>query len=45
LNAVAAIVPGDNARDLNEGVQVAAEVIDSCKALVKLDGLVSSSRE
>jgi len=45
LNAAAAIVTGDKARDLNEGVQVAAEVIDSGKALEKLDGLVAASRE
>lgn len=45
LNAAAAIVAGDKARDLNEGVQVAAEVIDSGKALEKLEGLVAASRE
>ncbi len=45
LNAAAAIVAGDKARDLNEGVQVAAEVIDSGKALEKLAGLVAASRE
>lgn len=45
LNAAAAIVTGDKARDLNEGVQVAAEVIDSGKALEKLEGLVAASQE
>ncbi len=45
LNAAAAIVAGDKARDLNEGVQIAAEVIDSGKALEKLEGLVAASRE
>ena len=45
LNAAAAIVAGDKARDLNEGVQVAAEVIDSGKALEKLEALVAASRE
>ncbi len=45
LNAAAAIVAGDKAHDLNEGVQVAAEVIDSGKALEKLEGLVAASRE
>ena len=45
LNAAAAIVAGDKARDFNEGVQVAAEVIDSGKALEKLEGLVAASRE
>ncbi len=45
LNAAAAIVAGDKARDLNEGVQAAAEVIDSGKALEKLEGLVAASRE
>ncbi|MXX12795.1 MAG: anthranilate phosphoribosyltransferase [Gemmatimonadetes bacterium] len=45
LNAAAAIVAGDKARDLNEGVQAAAEVIDSGKALEKLDALVAASQE
>ena len=45
LNAAAAIVAGDKASDLNEGVQVAAEVIDSGKALEKLEGLVAASWE
>lgn len=45
LNAAAAIVAGDKARDLQEGVQVAAEAIDSGKALEKLEGLVAASRE
>ena len=45
LNAAAAIVAGDKASDLNEGVQIAAEVIDSGKALEKLEGLVAASRE
>ena len=45
LNAAAAIVASDKARDLNEGVQIAAEVIDSGKALEKLEGLVAASRE
>ncbi|MDE2722784.1 MAG: anthranilate phosphoribosyltransferase [Gemmatimonadota bacterium] len=45
LNAAAAIVAGDKARDLNEGVQAAAEVIDSSKALEKLDALVAASQE
>ena len=45
LNAAAAIVAGDKASDLNEGVQVAADVIDSGKALEKLEGLVAASRE
>lgn len=45
LNAAAAIVAGDKARDLNEGMQVAAEVIDSGKALEKLEGLVAASQE
>ncbi len=45
LNAAAAIVAGDKARDLQEGVQVAAEVIDSGKALEKLEGLKEASQE
>ena len=45
LNAAAAIVAGGKAGDLNEGVQVAAEVIDSGKALEKLEGLKETSQE
>ncbi len=43
LNAAAAIVAGDKASDLSEGVQVAAEVIDSGKALAKLEALIAAS--
>lgn len=44
LNAAAAIVAGGKASDLAEGVQVAAEVIDSGKALEKLEGLKTVSQ-
>ena len=45
LNAAAAIVAGDKARDLNDGVRVAADAIDSGKALEKLEGLIVASQE
>lgn len=45
LNAAAAIVAGGKAGDLGEGVSVAAEVIDSGKALEKLEGLKEASQE
>ncbi len=45
LNAAAAIVAGDKASDLSEGVKVAAEVIDSGKAMEKLEGLKKVSQE
>lgn len=43
LNAAAAIVAGDKARDLREGIQVAAEAIDSGRALAKLEALIAAS--
>ena len=43
LNAAAAIVAGDKARDLREGIQVAAEVVDSGRALAKLEALIAAS--
>lgn len=45
LNAAAAIVAGGKAGDLNEGVKIAAEVIDAGKALEKLEGLKEASQE
>lgn len=44
LNAAAAIVAGGKADDLNAGVQVAADVIGSGKALEKLEGLKTVSQ-
>ena len=43
LNAAAAIVAGDKASDLREGVQAAAEAIDSGRAMAKLEALIEAS--
>ena len=43
INAAAALVAGDLASDLNEGMQVAAKSIDSGAALEKLDAFVRVS--
>ena len=43
LNAAAAIVAGDKASDLREGIQVAAEAIDSGRAMAKLEALIVAS--
>ena len=43
LNAAAAIVAGDKARDLREGILIAAEAIDSGRALAKLEALIAAS--
>lgn len=43
LNAAAAIVAGGKATDLREGVQVAAEAIDSGRAMAKLEALIEAS--
>ena len=45
INAAAALVAGDLASDLREGVAVAAKSIDSGAALDKLDAFVSVSNE
>jgi anthranilate phosphoribosyltransferase len=45
MNAAAALVVGGRARDLKEGVEVAARSIDSGAALAKLEGLIALSRE
>ena len=44
MNAAAAIVAGDKAKTLQEGARLAAEAIDSCRALQKLDQLVKFSQ-
>jgi anthranilate phosphoribosyltransferase len=44
LNAAAALVAGDRVSTIGEGVPAAAEIIDSGKALAKLDQLVSFTR-
>jgi anthranilate phosphoribosyltransferase len=44
MNAAAALVAGGKARDLKDGVGVAAQSIDSGKARGKLDALVALSR-
>ena len=44
LNAAAAIVAGGKAADLTQGVQVAAEAVDSGKALEKLEALKEASQ-
>lgn len=43
LNAAAAIVAGGKASDLREGVQAAAEAIDSGRAMAKLEALIEAS--
>lgn len=43
LNSAAALVAGDKATDLRDGIRVAAEVIDSGKALAKLEALKEAS--
>lgn len=45
VNAAAALVAGDLAADLEKGVQLASEAIDSGMAMEKLDGLVSFSQQ
>jgi anthranilate phosphoribosyltransferase len=44
LNAAAAIVAGGKAADLREGVERAAQAIDSGKAMAALQGMVEMSR-
>jgi anthranilate phosphoribosyltransferase len=44
MNAAAALVAGARARELKEGVAVAAQSIDSGAARGKLDALVTLSR-
>ncbi|MCI0778252.1 MAG: anthranilate phosphoribosyltransferase, partial [Chloroflexi bacterium] len=45
INAAAALVAGDLASDLKEGVPIAAKSIDSGAALEKLDAFVRVSNE
>ena len=45
INAAAALVAGDRAEDLDQGVQLAAEAIDSGKAVEKLEGLIALSQQ
>ena len=45
LNAAAAIVAAGHADDLREGIDVAADAIDSGRALERLDALIAFSRE
>jgi len=44
MNAAAAIMAGDRAANLEEGIRIAAEAIDSRKALEKLEGLIGISQ-
>jgi len=44
INAAAALVAGDLAENLEQGVRIAAEAIDSGKALEKLEGLIKISQ-
>jgi len=44
MNAAAAIMAGDRAENLEQGIRIAAEAIDSGKALEKLDGLIKISQ-
>jgi len=45
INAAAALVAGDLAENLEHGIQIAAEAIDSGKALEKLEGLIALSQK
>ena len=44
MNAAAALVAGKRASDLNEGARIAEEIIDSGRALEKLDALIRLSQ-
>jgi anthranilate phosphoribosyltransferase len=44
MNAAAAIVAGDRAKGLPEGVKLAAQAIDSGRALDKLEQLIKLSQ-
>ena len=45
MNAAAALVAGARARDLKEGVELAARSIDTGAAREKLERLIALSRE
>ncbi len=44
MNAAAALVAGDRAENLEQGIQIATEAIDSGKALEKLEELIKISQ-
>jgi anthranilate phosphoribosyltransferase len=44
MNAAAAIMAGDRAANLEQGIRIAAEAIDSGKALEKLEGMIGISQ-
>ena len=45
VNAAAALVAGDLATDLEKGVRLASEAIDSGRAMEKLEGLITLSQQ
>jgi anthranilate phosphoribosyltransferase len=45
VNAAAALVAGDLAKDLEKGVRLASEAIDSGRAMEKLEGLIALSQQ
>jgi anthranilate phosphoribosyltransferase len=45
LNAAAALVVADRAKDIREGARIAAEAIDRGAALAVLDRLIAVSRQ
>ena len=45
VNAAATLVAGDLAKDLEKGVRLASEAIDSGRAMEKLEGLVTLSQQ
>lgn len=45
INAAAALVVGDKALDLQQGIDLAKEAIDSGRALIKLDQLIKFSQQ
>jgi len=45
VNAAATLVAGDLAKDLEEGVRLASEAIDSGRAMEKLEGLITLSQQ
>jgi anthranilate phosphoribosyltransferase len=45
VNAAATLVAGDLAKDLEKGVRLASEAIDSGRAIEKLEGLITLSQQ
>ena len=45
LNSAGVLVVGDKAKDLKEGIKLAAEVLDGGEALSKMEGLIELSQE